>query len=512
MYCGNCGAVLSKGEVFCGNCGEQVENRSNGSPARGALSLKPLIIIGGGVIGVIAVAFIAYTVFMNTGNRYILTTLNKSQKAYTNEINKLISDNPVFKSAGNSLSGSWIQEIDAYGAGTVALVNDKRGKTLMLEAASGIVNLRAAAYVTDSRMIAGMDGVFYVEANPKALGTDMMTLVENMTGGLGFLLGDISDVISGMEESAALLDSFDFSYSSLIGGNIVTKSHDYKEFYDLLSKQAGSLLKHARYDKLKDQMEIGNKTVNTDLLQLTIGPDELEAWYAEDLLPALRGSAVLRDYYESLVALADPYGAAADYNAMLDELDYSFYEFLDEMAANNGEIVFGAYVYKGVAVGLEMYLLSDYYDDRGDAPRVIISAAGGKNRLDDIRLTVYGENGREEMSVRIAGDHFSKTLLTTTITTEEYGYTEEAYIEWDLTNTRNNLRIEYDGETEFITLAVTGDEVIFEAEGVSWSLARYNERVTLPADTLKLSEVSLLDLLKEIEAVSDMLDFLSNII
>jgi hypothetical protein len=510
MYCGNCGTALNKGEAFCGNCGERVKKGSRALNRN--VNLKGPLIIGGSVVGVIAIAFIVYTVFMNTGSRYILTSLSKSQKAYTNELNRFISGNPVLKSAEDSLSDSWIQKIEAYGAGSIALVNDKKSKTLMLEAESDLVNLRAGAYVTDSRMIAGIDGAFYLEANPKALGTDLMSLFGNITGGMEYLLGDISEDISEMEESAKLLDAFDFSYSSLTGGSFVTKSPDYKEVYSLLTKQAENLLRHARYEKLKDQMQIGNKTVITDLLQFTVGPGELDAWYTKDLQPALRNSTVLRDYCESLSTFADPYSRITDYDAMLDDLDSQFYGFLDEMDSYNAELVFGAYMYKGVTVGLELYALGDGIDDRDEAPRIIVSAVGEKNRLDDIRYTVYGADGSEEMSVRIAGDHFSKTLFTTTISVTQYGYTEEAYIEWDLTDTRNNLRIESGGELVTMTLAVTGGQVFAEAEGVSWSLARYDDRVTLPADTLKLDEVSLMDLLQEIESISETLDYLSYIL
>jgi hypothetical protein len=519
MYCAKCGAELLEDARFCGSCGarakddptpppkeewQQTPPEKDKPPERPFLQNKKLLIGIVCAVGVMAAAFLAFNIFMNTGRRYLATTLSKTVNAYRNEAEKFIKDNPVINTMKNSIANSYIQRLVLPGgAGTFSFADDKKNKIFRLQAESEFIAnfpVEVGVFVTDDRLIAGITDNFNLEANPKALGTELLDLIENISES-GYL--DFDFTTDDLNEAVSLLDSIDLSYSGLTSGRFYKGDGDYKEIEKLLTEQAAALLAHAGYFKTNSDMEIGGKTVKTALVKLTIGPKELEAWFTDDLLPALRNNALIRKYWDAADDFDIPYsyGASIEYDDFLDETADSVYNLIDALEEEDMSFTLNAQIYKGVAVSLEGYLLTEYYEDEDEAPGFMISAVGDPYRLDEINVAIYDTRHRKNPEINISGDHFSNTRFTTTATVRMDSNTEKFSVDWDLTGDRNNVRLRMGDDSLRFTLAAQDDGITAEWEGLEWSLERYEGNISLPKDTVKANAFSIEDFIETIESL-----------
>ncbi len=351
--------------------------------------------------------------------------------------------------------------------------------------------VEAGVYLSDDRLIAGVNNAAFVEVNPKALGDELYNVYDRIVKSSPNAY--VPEALESMvEDYRDTFNSFDFSYSGIKNGTLFSGAEDIKEIVDLISAQALTLSEHALYDKTDSQLRIGGRNVKTTRVTLTMGPDETEAWLFDDLLPAVEESAALRKLHDLGGKVS---GYEPVYEDTLNEFEGRLNDFVNEMTDAGGILVLGAHIYKGAIVEIDGWVLTDDYEDEDTAPGFELSATGDPYRLNNVSLTMYspGHYSDDEIRVTISGDHFSKTNFETAVAVRQYGYTERVQIEWDLLDTRNNFKItDPYGNEHTLTLTAKDNTVEgnFSQLAASFTLKEFTGAVELPTNTSTIQEFS----------------------
>jgi len=513
MFCGNCGAKLTKSSVFCGECGAKV-NSGGGRPE---LNIKPFrvgvkppmkLVVAAAVIIIIAAA--AFIIVRGSGRSYVYTVMQNTQKAYQKEIDSFTDGNPVVNTLITNLTQSNTQKIEISGFGRIDVRDDKTNQIFQVNTVFSELPVSANTYVTNDAVIFGYDGVLYLDANPQAFGTDLVSALDNL--GLG-LLGFTGVDVNIIKKLVKQLDTFDFSYNGIQKFNAFNQSDDIAEVMKLISGQMRNFTKRADYKKQNSTVQLGDKTVKTKQIILTADADVLEGWLTEDVMPALKESDALRNYWNGLNganALRNEYDGSyyesTDYDKMLTLAEFAIPKFIEEMRNVNGEIVINIQVYKGVAVSIEVLARNG---SAGEEVSFMLSALGEKYRLNDIRFNFF--DGSDSYEISASGNHFSKTAFTSAVRLRAPDINEELTIEWDLQETNNNLRIGCAGELFSMALLADGGVVTAKfAPYFTWSVESLDSPVILPEKTKKLRDVTIFDMGEEIwELINKLYEFYS---
>ena len=451
-------------------------------PKRSSLVKKIAIVIGGVAVLAIAV-FLVFSIVNNSGRNFIYTTVKNSQKAYSKELDRFVSRNPVLNEIRKKTSSSYTQRIQFPG-GRMTVSNDSKAKILYSEVRMDYPDIRGRAYITDSKLIAGVPSVAYIEANPKAIGSDIQAFLDNVGGNVSF---EIS------QETIDTLDGVDLSYSGLTGLSVLDDKSEYVQLFNRYSDVVKKLVEKAGYEKGTSEVEIGGKTVKTDMFTLTCDSKIVGDWLKNDVLPAVRNDRLLQKYFKMIYDFNEnlrPGSSDYEFEDFLIDFEDWIQDIVEEMEWDRVTLTLRGKVYKGVIVAVELTIRSDSLD--GDNV-YSISALGEDYRLNNISVEFNDGWSSEPLYFRMEGDHIGAEVVTSNISYKLYNRMDRqrASFEWNTKETSNNLRIRIGGDSMRITAALDGKEVIVKYDDFTWRLGELEESIELPGNTVAIRDVTM---------------------
>jgi len=474
MNCETCGKMMDENGV-CATCsGAETSGSATFSNPEPPAKKKPVVALA--VVAVIVVVGIILAIVFGGkkagGKDALFAALEESGKVYSEEMALFVSGNEVFSRMSEIGEGSSMNLFDVTGYGTATMINDKVGKVLSLGVESPMLPMSLAAFFCDDKLVFSAGELLVVEAPTAMLGDEINAFFTK----------------NGMptEPTLEALNNFDVAYSGLAEEDTQMQEELKKEVEALYK----SFLDTATFEQSTGEITIGSAAKSCDVMTLSMDTKTFSDWCSKELIPWLRKTEVMKNYFEmtaSMNAYGDTY---EDYLMQLDMLEAE----LKELAKEDGSFTYEFKVIKNVIVSFSCIVKAD-----GETAQIVVSATGEKYYLDNISVRMI-ENGTELMSFSMKGSHVNASHFTSDIlvTDNSYGAGESisANIDWDTKGGDNNFKLSSGGVTFAFTLRLDGGDVLasvdipYVATG-SWRMSEFAGGVTVPAVTTRLSELDM---------------------